>query len=93
MQSDRVVLGSRDDLLARSLIAVDVNLLVDRLPSQCTAKVRSTQCDLPCEAVLADDTLTVTFGRPLEAITPGQSVVLYDNDVVIGGGIIKSVIN
>lgn len=93
VQSGLVVLGSRDDMLAGSLIAVDVNLLLDRVPSQCTAKVRSTQRDLPCEAVLDGDMLTVNFGRPLEAITPGQSVVLYDNDIVIGGGIIKSVIN
>ena len=35
-----------------------------------------------------EDTLRVTFDRPQRAITPGQSVVLYDGEYVVGGGVI-----
>ena len=36
-----------------------------------------------------DDTIQVTFDQPQRAVTPGQSVVLYDGDTVVGGGIIR----
>ena len=35
------------------------------------------------------DTIRVTFAQPQRAITPGQSVVLYDGDYVVGGGVIR----
>jgi tRNA-specific 2-thiouridylase len=54
-----------------------------------TAKTRYRQADVPCRIVdLADDALTLHFGAPQWAVTPGQSVVLYDGDVCLGGGII-----
>ncbi len=90
-KNNMVVLGNKQDLYARSLTAREVNLFVAALPSTCTAKVRSTQTDVPCTAVLAGDELKVTFDSPVEAVTPGQSVVLYHNDIVLGGGIIADV--
>jgi tRNA-specific 2-thiouridylase len=87
-----VTLGTREELGADSLVARDVNLFVDELPAQCTAKIRYAQADVPCSARYADGRLTVTFGQPVEAVTPGQSVVLYDGDAVLGGGIIEDVI-
>ncbi|MBN1578610.1 MAG: tRNA 2-thiouridine(34) synthase MnmA [Chitinispirillaceae bacterium] len=83
-----VVLGSREELLTRFLTARETNLFVDTLPVPCTAKVRYTQNDVPCEAAAAGTVVTVNFPEPVEAVTPGQSIVLYDNDIVLGGGII-----
>ena len=83
-----VVLGGKEDLLRSSLSAREVNLFVKQLPEVCTAKVRYTQSDVVCNAQMENGVLKVSFPEPVEAITPGQSVVLYDGDIVLGGGII-----
>ncbi|MGH8075562.1 MAG: tRNA 2-thiouridine(34) synthase MnmA [Lysobacter sp.] len=55
----------------------------------CTAQTRYRQVDEACEVVVNDDgTLEVRFDRPQRAVTPGQSVVLYDNDNCFGGAVI-----
>ena len=57
---------------------------------ECMAKIRSSQ--MPCDVevkVLNDEETEVKFLSAQSAITPGQSVVLYENDMIIGGGIIK----
>lgn len=57
----------------------------------CTAQTRYRQPDEACEVeVLDDGTLAVRFARPQRAVTPGQSVVLYDGDHCLGGAVIAS---
>ena len=57
----------------------------------CTAQTRYRQPDEACEVeVLDDGTLSVRFARPQRAVTPGQSLVLYDGDACLGGAIILS---
>lgn len=57
----------------------------------CTAQTRYRQPDEACEVeVLDDGTLAVRFDRPQRAVTPGQSVVLYDGDHCLGGAVIAS---
>jgi len=54
------------------------------------AKTRYRQNDAPCRVLsLHDDTLVLEFETPQWAVTPGQSVVLYDGDTCLGGGIIN----
>ncbi|MDR6840774.1 tRNA 2-thiouridine(34) synthase MnmA [Pseudoxanthomonas sacheonensis] len=56
---------------------------------ECTAQTRYRQTDEPCRVKVADDgTLEVVFPRPQRAVTPGQSVVLYQGDVCLGGAVI-----
>ncbi len=56
---------------------------------KCKAKVRYRQQDQACEvSVNADGSVNVVFEEAQRAITPGQSVVFYDGDVCLGGGII-----
>ena len=57
----------------------------------CSAKVRYRQEDQACTVHLSDDegSATVNFAMPVRAITPGQSVVFYHEDVCLGGGIIQ----
>lgn len=57
----------------------------------CTAQTRYRQVDEPCSVAVRDDgTLEVRFVRPQRAVTPGQSLVLYDNEVCLGGAVIAS---
>lgn len=56
-----------------------------------TAKARYRQADQAASVTaIGDDGMTLTFEQPQRAITPGQSVVLYDGEVCLGGGIIES---
>jgi tRNA-specific 2-thiouridylase len=52
------------------------------------AKVRYRTAAAPCEVRMSGDIIDVTFMDPVRAVTPGQSVVLYDGDVCLGGGVI-----
>lgn len=58
---------------------------------QCLAQTRYRQPPEPCRVqVAADGRLEVTFQRPQRAVTPGQSLVLYDGDVCLGGAVIEA---
>ena len=65
-----------------------------QLPFQCKAKVRYRQDDQNC-TIESDKhgRLTVTFSKPQRAVTPGQSIVFYDNDICLGGGVIEKRFN
>jgi tRNA-specific 2-thiouridylase len=94
--ANRVVLGDRAALEKRSLVAHQVNVLAPALrdargPVRCTAKIRYNHDPQPATAErTGDDELAVRFDDPQSAVTPGQAVVLYDGDVVLGGGWIDS---
>lgn len=92
--SNQVTLGSKEQLSRRGLIATQLNLLTDDLNQphvKCSAKIRYNHDPQPATAMLmADGELKVVFDQPQTAITPGQAVVLYRGDVVIGGGWIDS---
>ena len=88
-----ILLGDDAELYASSLLASHVNWISGETPAQpvrCAAKTRYSQTEAPCTAYpLPDGGLRVVFDRPQRAITPGQAVVLYDGDVVLGGGTIE----
>lgn len=52
------------------------------------AKIRYRQIQQPCVLRFVKASLTVTFDEPQRAVTPGQSIVIYDNDICLGGGVI-----
>ena len=59
------------------------------LPYRCSAKTRYRQPEKPCTVYPAGgNAVRLVFDEPLRAITPGQSAVLYDGEIVLGGGII-----
>ncbi len=59
----------------------------------CTARYRYRQPDQPVEASLRDGKLLLRSLTPQRAVTPGQSAVLYQGDVCLGGGIITEVLD
>lgn len=88
--SRNITLGDDSMLYRKSLIAEDVNIIAcERLDSRTrvTAKIRYSAKEAPAWAFEDDDgRLHVEFDEPQRAITRGQSVVLYDGDIVVGGG-------
>lgn len=93
-EENTVTLGANQELFHRSLTAGQLNLIaMDRLdrPIQVMAKVRYRMAEQPATLEqTGPDTARLTFQQPQRAITPGQSVVFYQDDVVLGGGIILS---
>jgi tRNA-specific 2-thiouridylase len=88
-----VVQGHDHPLLKRSTLAAgQLNWISGVAPDPgkpYTAKTRYRQTDAACRITRLDgDTLELTFDTPQWAVTPGQSVVLYDGEVCLGGGII-----
>lgn len=87
-----VTLGENDDLFTTRLVAKGINLIpFDRMtaPMKLHAKARYRQQASPARVEQTDEnTLVVEFDTPQRAICPGQSLVLYDGDYVVGGGII-----
>ena len=97
-EANTVLLGDNEDLFQREVTARDINLIVPDYfkntgePVRVRARIRSRHGEEAASAVIADrDTLRVIFDEPQRAVTPGQSLVLYDSSdgsTVIGGGII-----
>ena len=92
MDTNTVVLSDNDRLFSSVLHADGVNL-IDRdeitQPIRCKAKVRYRHTEQPCTVTQTDtDRIRVEFDEPQRAVTAGQAVVLYDEDIVIGGGTI-----
>ena len=79
-------------LLSTTLAASQLNWISGHAPDpdkRYAAKTRYRQSDAPCRVLsLSDDTLKLEFDTPQWAVTPGQSVVLYDGEACLGGGII-----
>lgn len=90
--NNTIIVGSNDDLFTKTLVANDMNWIsVEKLtePLICSAKTRYRMKEQPCVVYPNDDgTVEVVFNEPQRAITPGQRVVFYDGDIVIGGGTI-----
>jgi len=93
-KKNSLTVGKKEDLYSRGLIAGSVNLLVKDLPQKASAKIRYNQSEAKCEVFPGQDKdkIKVIFKELQEAVTPGQSVVLYDNDTILAGGIIEEAI-
>ena len=88
-----MVLSDNAALFSTALTACDINWIpFDRLntPLRLRAKIRYRMAEQPCTVEqTAPDRVRVVFDRPQRAVTPGQAVVFYDGDLVVGGGVIE----
>lgn len=91
-KENKVVLGEHEDLFCKHLDANDINLIsVERIdkPMRVKAKIRYRQVEQWATVIqTGDDSIHVEFDEPQRAITKGQAVVLYNGNVVVGGGTI-----
>jgi tRNA-specific 2-thiouridylase len=89
-----VTLGPEESLYAKSLVAEDLNLIacgfLDRL--RVTVKTRYLQTEQRATVEqIGEDRLRIDFDEPQRALTAGQAAVIYQGDVVIGGGTIREI--
>lgn len=95
-EKNQVVLGDEEDIFKTELIAKDINLIsFDKFEGEIkvTAKVRySAKPAAATITQLDNDKVKIKFEEKQRAITKGQSVVFYDGDIVVGGGIIDEIL-
>jgi tRNA-uridine 2-sulfurtransferase len=93
IQTNKVVLGDETEVFSNSLIASDLNFItIDKLNREMKVKAKIRYSAKESEATiypLEEDKVKVVFDNPVRAITPGQAVVFYDDDNVVGGGTIE----
>lgn len=89
-KNNKVILGEEKDLYSNELVINNINILVDKLPERAYAKIRyRAKESLATIKQISENEIKVIFDEPQRSITKGQSVVFYENDVCLGGGIIK----
>lgn len=93
IKNNKVILGGDEDVFSNSLISSDLNWIsieAPKEPIEVTAKIRYSAPQAAAKVIpIEDGRVRVEFEKPQRAITPGQSVVFYDGDVVVGGGVIE----
>ena len=94
-ETNTVVVGDPEDLLAGGLVASRVNWLINAPaePMRCEAKIRYRHAGVSATVrATADGGATVRFDEPQPAVTPGQAVAFYDGTRVLGGGWIEEAV-
>ena len=96
MEKNTVTVGPNEALFATTLLARDFNWIsIPKLtgPMTVTARARYNQKEQPATVYPEESGLVkVVFHQPQRAMTPGQTVVLYDGDLVVGGGTISQIL-
>ena len=90
-EKKEVVLGEQGEEFSDTLYAVKPNFIpFDSIesPIRASAKVRYSAQPADCTVLMEDGKVKIVFDEPQRAITPGQAVVLYDGDIVLGGATI-----
>ena len=92
VNSNRVIVGSEDQLLANRLSASHLRWVSDRAPTDdgnITARIRYRAPEVAVRLHIKNGTAQVQFDQPQRAVAPGQAVVFYQGEAVLGGGIIE----
>jgi tRNA-specific 2-thiouridylase len=87
---NEVIVGYEEETLCAGLLANNLNWLIAEKPAEMSVsvKIRSAQKEFPAKIIPRDDYIEVRFAEPQKAVTPGQSVVVYDGEYLAGGGVI-----
>ncbi len=90
-EKNEVVLGNEEDLYSKELMISDINLICRKnLPElmHVMVKIRNSMPAVSAMIITVEDGIKVIFDEPVRAAVKGQSAVFYENDRVVGGGII-----
>ena len=90
-ETNEVVIGPKDKTMKDCLVAENLNWIKDFDGGKCTAKIRSTQEPTEVYVEKSEDKIKVRFEDMQKSIAIGQSIVLYNGDLLLGGGIITEV--
>jgi tRNA-specific 2-thiouridylase len=95
--NNRIIVSHKEDLFSKSLIASDLNLIsMQTMDKDYSVRAKIRLNHKAVQAIVApheNDKVKVVFNEPQLAITPGQSVVFYSDDMVLGGGIINEILD
>jgi tRNA-specific 2-thiouridylase len=91
LKDNVLIVGLESELYGSSLICDNINWIgeIPELPIDLEVTIRYRHKSVPAKLMKAESGIKVVFKEPQRAITPGQSIVFYQNDELIGGGIIK----
>jgi tRNA-specific 2-thiouridylase len=90
-ESNRIVLGHEKELYSQKLTGQKLNWISGRAPREsiaARAKIRYKAKEAEAVLFFRNDSVDVHFAQPQKAVTPGQAIVFYNMDEVLGGGII-----
>lgn len=90
--NNQLIVGLKEDLYASKIVAKNISWINPELikfPLKCQAHIRYHALEQSCTVRLKNNELQVKFAKPVFAVTPGQSIVFYKDDILLGGGIIK----
>ncbi len=93
-KTNEIVIGNEEEIFFNNVIIDNVNIIsgsIHGVPENIQAKIRyqSKFCDAKID-IVNDNEAKIIFSEPQRAITRGQSLVFYDGDIVVGGGIIRN---
>ncbi|MBI5475573.1 MAG: tRNA 2-thiouridine(34) synthase MnmA [Ignavibacteriales bacterium] len=95
-ENNLVHIGKNPDLMRTELIAKNINIIsLEKLDGEIAVKAMVRYKDTPTQAIASvcgDERIKIVFKEPKRAITTGQSLVMYDGDKVVGGGIIEVIL-
>jgi len=90
-KQNSLIVGRKEDAYEKNFIVKEPHFILRPLKKKVVlfVKIRYNHKEMPAEVSLSGRKVKVRFKRPQFAVTPGQSAVFYDRDVVVGGGIIE----
>lgn len=92
-QTNEVVVGLRSECFSSRIMVsplYNIQTISSARERQCTGRVRYRSVKKPCRVMISKNSAEVWFDEPVFAVTPGQMLVLYKDDLVLGGGVIQT---
>jgi len=92
-KTNRIFLGTKEDALKSEFLVKEACFIPNTIKKKVALKVkiRYNHKEMPADVLFENKKIKVHFKKPQFAVTPGQSAVFYDKDLVVGGGIIERV--